>query len=142
MAHQIQFKMARRVALASLPDADPRTTAPDPAGAQVDQSLSGEMAPQLDYGSPGEEARGHSMYLRFTNGAGGAEVVGPTVDFQTWAYDPGSTKWVSLVKQLAAVSSQIYDSHLVGTLFVQLSNPATVGAATYVEVWIADRYAL
>jgi len=142
MPHQIKFRLARTVALASLPDADPRTTPPDPVGAQVDQSQAGEMATQLEYGSPGELPRGHSVYLRFTNGAGGAEVIGPTCDFQSWAYDPGSLKWVSQLKELAAPSSQIYDSVLLGTLFVALSNPLTVGAATHVEVWITDRYAL
>lgn len=140
MPHQIKFTMARRVLLSALPDADPRVTPPDPAGAQVDQSSSGEMAQQLDYGSPGEKPVGHSLYLRFTNGSGGAEVAGPTCDFQTWAYDPGSTKWVSLVKETAAPSSQLYDSTLIGTLFVQLSNPLTPGAATHVEVWVTDRY--
>jgi hypothetical protein len=142
MPNQITFRKARTVAVAALPDADPRVTPPDPAGAEVDQSQSGEMSSQLPYGSSGETARGHSLYLRFVDGAGAgaAEVVGGACDFQTWVYDPGSTKWVSEEKETGADSSALYTSDLIGTLFVQVSNPVTMGGATHIQVWISDRY--
>ena len=145
MPNQITFRLVRIVALAGLPEADPRATPPDPVGASVDQSTPGEMSTQMPYGTPTDKLPvGHSFYVRFTNGApeASAEVIGPTVDVQPWVYDPGSTRWASDEKMLACGSSDIYNTSLIGTTFHRLSGVAGAGAATHIQLWVSDRVAI
>jgi hypothetical protein len=90
-----------------------------------------------------ERVEGHRMCVRFVDNAN-AEVVGPTVDFTTWAKDDEATAalgrpaWIGLKKETAAPSSQSYASTLKGELFVQLAVPGGTGSPTKMLVYAEE----
>src|SRR4051812_48839034 len=109
-------------------DANPNVTPPAAGTTFKMQNVPGDQMKD-------ERVEGHRIAIRFVDNAN-AEVVGPTVDFRTWAKDEDATvalarsAWIGLKQELAAPSSQSYAATLKGELFVQLAVPASVGSAT------------
>ena len=129
----LEFRKHRTVVVAPfVADADPRITPPaDSALFELNDQASTQ-------GQPDQRVQGHAITLVFKDAAG-AEVVGPTGDFTTWVKDEGAGRFRSLDPVMGAESSQMFRTRAAGRIFVQLTAVAAVGAATTVEVRIAER---
>lgn len=122
------FRLARTVAVGAIAsEVDPRTSPPAAGAAGV---ILIETVPNIG-------PRGHSVYLRFLDGT--TEVTTMTCGFQTWIWDAGALKWVALANETAAESSHVYETSVVGRVWVQLKNSANVGAVDTVEIWVGAR---
>lgn len=117
-------------------DANPNVTPPVAGTTFVMQNVPGDQMKD-------ERVEGHRMCIRFVDNAN-AEVVGPTVDFRTWAKDDvataalGRQAFIGLKLESAAPSSQSYACPLKGELFQQLSVPANIGSATKMLVYVEE----
>lgn len=95
-------------------------------------------------GDAGASTEGHRLCVRFIDNAN-VEIPTASADFQVWEKDDAQTEalgrpaWISMKAEAAAPSSQSYAGTFKGELFVQLTALNTAGAATKVQVCIAEQ---
>ena len=106
----MRFRLARTITVAGFTD----DTAPS-ASSDSHISLGDWVADK----SVNKATTGHALRVMFVD-AGGAEVVGGSVDFQVWGLTTGGF-WVADVAVTGASGTSRYVSDLTGDLFVQVT---------------------
>jgi hypothetical protein len=124
-----KFTKVREIAVSGFAaDDSPNDTAPDAADVfDADAEARAFSA----------EAVGHWMFIRFVEDDDSEEAAA-TASFTTWRAD-GNGKFAALESEADAPSSGLYRSKSAGQLFVQVTAIDNVGAATKLQVWMAEQ---
>lgn len=141
----IAFTLVRTVDVSGGFSADANPNSTNPAAAAVFPATNRVQGQSED-----QATRSVMVYVRAVTASTGAEVPAATVTYTVWAQDAGATsspsaqkvgktRWVACPSGSHATvpSSQAVEEKLLGDIFVQLT-AASLGAATSLEVWVAD----